>query len=132
MKTVIEKIRDKELPAVIVYEDEQIISFIDNNPIKKGHLLICPKIKYKDIYDLPEELLFKIMKLAQLLTKKMIENLNLEGVSLMQNNAGLNTLNHFHLHLIPRKMNDYLKFDNIRIGKLTTSVQEEIKNKINF
>lgn len=129
--TIVEKIVNKDIPASIIFESKNVIAFIDNNPIKKGHLLICPKKPYANIYDLPTQILNEIMQLSQVLTKKMIDNLNLTGVSLMQNNAGLNTLNHFHLHLIPREHGDALKFDDIRIGNLTIEEQDIINSKIN-
>lgn len=37
------KIINKQLPAYVVYEDEQVISFLDIDPIHEGHVLIVPK-----------------------------------------------------------------------------------------
>jgi histidine triad (HIT) family protein len=130
MPTIIEKIISRKIEAVIVFENEEIISFIDNNPINKGHLLICPKKQYENIYDLPDDLMFEIMKLSKHITQKMATNLNIDGVTLMQNNAGLNTLKHFHLHLIPRFHNDALKFDDIRVGNISIKEQNELLSKI--
>lgn len=132
MPTVIEKIVSRDIPAVIVFENDSLISFIDNKPINEGHLLICPKNSYANIYDLPDELLIEIMLLAKNITANMVNNLNIDGVTLMQNNADLNTLNHFHLHLIPRFKNDSLSADNIRLDELSLDKQLEIKNIINF
>lgn len=129
--TIVEKIVDRLIPAAIVFESKDIIAFIDNKPISEGHLLICPKTPYINIYDLPNDLLFDIMSIAKTLTKKMVDNLNIDGVSLMQNNAKLNTLNHFHLHLIPRFKDDKLKFDNIRISELSIDAQEILSKTIN-
>jgi histidine triad (HIT) family protein len=130
MSTIIEKIVNRQIEAVIVFENENIISFIDNNPINKGHLLISPKKQYENLYDLPDDLMIEIMTLSKKLTKQMVTNLNIDGVTLMQNNAGVNTLNHFHLHLIPRFHDDVLKFDNVRVGNISITEQKELLSQI--
>ena len=43
IKTLFEKIINRDIPADIIYEDEEIISFKDINPQAPFHILVCPK-----------------------------------------------------------------------------------------
>jgi len=48
------KIVNKEIPAVIVYEDENFIGFLDRRPLAPGHTLVIPKKHYRWVWDVPE------------------------------------------------------------------------------
>lgn len=47
------KIANKEIPANIVYEDQDFMAFLDINPLSPGHTLIIPKKHYRWVWDLP-------------------------------------------------------------------------------
>ncbi len=49
--TIFGKIIRKEIPATIIYEDEQFLSFMDINPASKGHILLIPKVQYTWMQD---------------------------------------------------------------------------------
>ncbi|RMG77007.1 MAG: HIT domain-containing protein, partial [Chloroflexi bacterium] len=55
MTTVFKKIIDRELPADIVYEDDDVIAFKDINPIAPVHILIVPKKVIPTVDDVEEE-----------------------------------------------------------------------------
>ena len=59
------KIRDKEIPAHILYEDDKVMAFLDAFPITLGHALIIPKKHFANIYDIEEEYLVEVIKLSQ-------------------------------------------------------------------
>ena len=50
MHDIFEKIITREIPADIVYEDEDVIAFLDIKPINYGHTLIVPKKKFVNIF----------------------------------------------------------------------------------
>lgn len=104
------KIIAGEIPSATIYEDEEFQVILDINPASKGHALILPKEHYANIYQLPEDLAAKAMKLAKKLAEHMTEKLQCDGFNLVQNNGEVagQTEFHFHLHLIPR----YLDGDN--------------------
>jgi len=59
------KIARNEAPASFVYEDEEVIAFLDARPINEGHTLVITRKHYENIYEAPEEEvghLFKIVK----------------------------------------------------------------------
>ena len=86
----------------IIYQDEQALLVLSFDPISKGHVVIKPKESYKDIDELPEQLLHKIMKLAQCYVRLMKKHYSPKGYSIMQNGGEFNDTGHFHLHVFPR------------------------------
>jgi histidine triad (HIT) family protein len=59
------RIAKYEAPAGRIYEDQQVVAFLDNMPINEGHTLVVPKRHYANIYEIPDEeaaYLFKIVK----------------------------------------------------------------------
>lgn len=102
MATIFGKIIKKELPADIVFENDNIIAFKDINPAAPIHLLIVPKKEIKDLQSLkPEDypLLGEVVSVAQNLAKQFqIE----DGYRLLVNNGILagQTIFHLHFHLI--------------------------------
>ena len=49
------KIVSKEIPANIVYEDENFLAFLDINPSSPGHTLVIPKNHYRWVWDVPAD-----------------------------------------------------------------------------
>ena len=86
----------------IIYEDTDTIVVLALDPISKGHIVIKPKKKYKDIHELPESLLLKILKLAQCYVRVLKSKYSPKGYSIMQNGGEFNDTSQFHLHVFPR------------------------------
>ncbi len=114
------KIIAGEIPSTTIYEDEDFQVILDINPASKGHALILPKGHYANIYQLPEDLAAKAMKLAKKLAEHMTDKLQCDGFNLVQNNGEVagQTVFHFHLHLIPRYLDgankDLLTWNNLQ------------------
>ena len=102
-KSIFEMILDKELESEIIYEDEDIFSIRDINPIAPVHLLIIPKKRINTINDVSEEdilLIGKMVQVAKNLAKEY--EINESGYRLIfnTNDDGGQTVYHIHLHLI--------------------------------
>jgi len=102
------KIIQKEIPANIVYETEQIISFLDILPINKGHLLIIPKRHSIRIRELTLEESGEIFKAARKIIPSMEKILKIEGTNFHLSDGKIagQEIEHVHLHLIPRYPQD--------------------------
>ena len=102
MKTIFEKIIDRELPSEIVFENDHVIAIKDIAPIAPVHILIITKKVISSIQQMQKEdfyLLGEMLHVAQDLAKKFgIE----EGYRLLTNNGSLagQTIFHLHFHLI--------------------------------
>ena len=102
-KSIFEMILDKELESEIVYEDQDIFSIKDINPIAPVHLLIIPKKRINTINDISEEdtlLIGKMFQVAKNLAKEF--EIDESGYRLIfnTNDDGGQTVYHIHLHLI--------------------------------
>ena len=103
--TIFQKIIDRELPADIIYEDEQSLVFRDINPVAPTHLLIIPKEqieKISDANDEDQELLGHLFLVAGKVAKQLEID---DAFRLVVNNgAGAQqTVFHLHIHLIAER-----------------------------
>ena len=95
-----------EIPSYKVYEDDKILAFLDINPYAPGHTLIIPKEHTLDLTTIPSDTLNYIMVKAKDIAKLLTEKLNAPGCTLIQNNGFVQEVKHFHLHLIPKYMDN--------------------------
>ena len=100
------KIIEGKIPSNTVYEDDVVKVIMDVNPCTNGHMLILPKKHYKDIMDIPNDVIIHIIKISRELNKLICDKLNTDGMSLSQNNGIAQEVKHFHLHVIPRYTDD--------------------------
>ena len=102
------KIANGEIPSKTLYEDGDFRVILDLSPATKGHALILPKEHAANLYELSEEQATKVLVVAKKVAAKMTEKLGCDGLNLVQNNgeAAGQTVHHFHLHMIPRYIND--------------------------
>ena len=96
------KIAAKQIPAKMVYEDEEIFAFDDIGPQAPVHILICPRKHLMSLAESgPEEQL--LLGKMQLVAAELARQLNLSGgYRTVINNgaaAGQSVL-HLHLHLL--------------------------------
>lgn len=93
-----------------VYSNERIIAIMDHRPVSVGHVLIFPREHYKDIYDIPNDILKEIFEEVKVISTAIKKAYNPPGLNIIQNNgyyAG-QTVDHFHVHIIPRYDKSYL------------------------
>ncbi|MCD7764677.1 MAG: HIT family protein [Lachnospiraceae bacterium] len=102
------KIANGEIPSATLYEDEEFRVILDLGPASKGHALILPKKHAANLFELPDETAEKALIVAKRIAGVLKEGLHAEGLNLVQNNgaAAGQTVEHFHIHLIPRYQND--------------------------
>ena len=98
------KLANGVFPTNSIYEDEDFSVILDASPATKGHALILPKEHYDNVYEMPDALLEKTIKLAKKIIQKETDVLGCDGYNIVQNNeeAAGQTVFHFHMHLIPR------------------------------
>jgi histidine triad (HIT) family protein len=107
------KIRDGQIPAMKVYEDERTLAFMDINPLNAGHCLIVPRSHAPTIWDVDEEDLRATITSAKKVALALRGAVKPDGLNMLQANgtAAFQSVPHFHLHLIPRWNNDGKGFD---------------------
>ena len=127
------KIANGAIPTNTVYENEEFRVILDSGPATKGHALILPKEHYVNLFELPEETAARAIKLAGKVAERQMKVLQADGLNLVQNNgaAAGQTVEHFHIHLIPRYENDGQKI-GWTPGEPTTEELKEICEKLAF
>ena len=97
-----------DLPATRVYEDDQVLAFMDIGPIVKGHTLVIPKVHYDPLTALPLPLLQHLISVVQKIARAQFAALNADGINVSQANgtAAGQIVPHVHFHIIPRFKSD--------------------------
>jgi histidine triad (HIT) family protein len=99
-----------EAPAVVVWESERLIAFLDHRPLFRGHTLLVPKVHVVLLSDLPADLVPEFFTAAQRLERGVEDGLGADGSMILINNVVSQSVPHLHLHVIPRNQGDGLRF----------------------
>ena len=109
------KIINGDIPSMKVFEDDICFAFLDINPDSDGHTLVVPKAHYKDINDIPSDVLAHVFEVAKTIMSQLSDKLKCDGFTLIQNNGDIQEVKHFHLHIKPyynnRKASELVKHD---------------------
>lgn len=101
------KIIDGSIPSNTVYEDDKVKVFLDINPNTDGHLLVIPKEHKADLYEMDDDTLIYMLNIIRKKLKPILsDKLNIDGLTISQNNDYGQEVKHFHIHVIPRYKND--------------------------
>lgn len=95
------KLANGELPTYTIYEDQDLRVILDLYPYSNGHMLILTKEHYEGLVELPQNLAHKIMDLSKTLTETVNRAFNPDSVIVLQNNGAMNSLKHYHYHVVP-------------------------------
>ena len=102
-QNIFAKILRAEIPAIKVYEDDQVLAFMDIMPQADGHTLVIPKVPAVTLLDLPADAAAHTIQVVQKVAKAIETALDAKGIVLMQlsGEAAGQTVPHVHFHLIP-------------------------------
>ena len=105
------KIANKEIKVNVIKETKNFLAFPDKNPITLGHTLIIPKKHYMNIFDLPAKLGNELLQLIKDISEMRFKEGSL-GINLLMRNgkAAGQEVEHAHVHIVPRRKEDGLKF----------------------
>jgi histidine triad (HIT) family protein len=97
-----------EIPSRTVHETEDVLAFLDANPLAPGHTLVIPKAHHETLADTPEELASEVFSVLYELTPIVERAVDADASNVAFNNgseAG-QEIPHLHGHVIPRVEND--------------------------
>jgi len=102
------RIVDGELPARVVYEDDDVLAFLDANPLAPGHTLVVPKAHHETLGDLPADEGEAVFAALHRLTPVVEDAVDADGSNVAFNNgeAAGQEVPHVHGHVIPRFEDD--------------------------
>ncbi|MBD3401775.1 HIT domain-containing protein [candidate division GN15 bacterium] len=109
MSTIFQKIINKEAPAKIFHETDDVIVFADNRPKDQVHLLIVPKVEYPTYHETPPDVLSMLNQTA----KDVAEKLGIgDHYRLVVNNGYGQEIFHIHYHFMSNRGADKLQYQN--------------------
>ncbi|GAB4285380.1 MAG: HIT domain-containing protein [Candidatus Dojkabacteria bacterium] len=124
--TIFEKIAKREIPAKIIWQDDDCIAFLDINPLNEGHTLVTPKENWGDyIFDLDDDKYQKLMDATKEVAELLKQKLKCEKVIILVEGF---EVPHVHIKLVPSN-GDFTLSEGA--GKPATEEElERIYNKI--
>jgi histidine triad (HIT) family protein len=87
----------------VIYEDEEVIAFLDVQPLYPGHVLVAPKAHHRDLFSLSEPLAARTFATARRILPGLSSATGCRAVNIFSSNGedGGQDVFHFHLHLMP-------------------------------
>ena len=126
------KIVNNEADSFKIYEDDKVLAFLDINPTSVGHTLIIPKYHYENVFDIPKEILEKIVSVTKMLAEKYKEKLSATGVNILHASGkdAQQSVFHFHMHLVPRYPQDGMDLWFHKYSRPETDLEEVFRKII--
>lgn len=103
-ETIFDKILQGDIPCHRVYEDDHVLSFLDVNPIARGHTLVIPKERAAFLHELSDDASAAIGRVMPRLCRAVIAATGARHYNILQNNGASahQAVFHVHFHIIPR------------------------------
>ena len=129
MSTIFTIIIKREIPAIIIYEDDLVIVFLDISQATLGHTLVVTKREYENIFELDDKISAHLYKVVVKLSKAINKAFNPSGLNILNNNGQVagQTVFHYHIHIIPRYNESDVNFTLTNNYGLAT--QEELEER---
>ena len=99
-----------DAPADLVHSGERTLAFLDTTPIFHGHVLLVPRTHVQTLAELPAEDVGPFFALAQRMERAVEAAMDAPGSLVLINNVVSQSVPHLHLHVIPRRPKDGLRF----------------------
>ena len=100
-----------EIPVAKVYEDDNVLAFMDHAPAEPGHVLVISKAsKARTLLEIAPQDLARVMAVVARIGQAQVDGLGVEGFTVVQNNGVGQSVPHLHIHVIPRVAGKPLMF----------------------
>ena len=98
------QIINREIPSYTIFEDNDVLAFLDIAQVTKGHTLVLPKKHYDTFIDCPNEVVEKMAVVTKNLTADITNKTKASGFNILNNGYAVagQTVMHAHFHIIPR------------------------------
>lgn len=108
------KIIAGEIPSSKVYEDDQIVAFLDISQVTPGHTLVVPKQHFRNLLEMDADSTSQLFARVPDIARKVMKATGAKGMNILNNNEEIagQTVFHTHVHLAPR----YNETDGLQIS----------------
>jgi len=103
-RTIFDRILDGEIPCHRVYEDDQVLAFLDIAPLSDGHTLVIPKERKACLHELSDDSAAALGRVLPRLCRAVVEATGASAYNVLQNNGASahQAVRHVHFHIIPK------------------------------
>jgi histidine triad (HIT) family protein len=98
-----------EIAALVVYEDETTIGFLDHRPVFHGHTLVAPRAHVDTLNDVSDDLIQPYFAAVRLVAQAVEQAMRADGTFVAINNKVSQSVPHLHAHVVPRRRKDGLR-----------------------
>lgn len=100
-----------ELPSYKVFEDEDVVAFLDIQPVASGHTLVVPRQHVADLLAMPAPMAGPLFAAVGRVARACARAHGADGVNVLQASgpAAGQTVHHLHVHVVPRRRGDGLR-----------------------
>ncbi|MBJ8349254.1 HIT family protein [Streptococcus zalophi] len=130
------KIVSGDIPSSKVYEDDDVLAFLDISQATNGHTLVIPKKHVRNVLEMDEATAETVFSRVPKLARAIKKATGAQGLNIINNNeeAAGQTVFHAHIHLLPRyQEGDEFNFqfvqhepDFAKLAELATTIQKEV------
>lgn len=108
------KIITGEIPSSKVYEDDQVVAFLDISQVTPGHTLVVPKQHFRNLLEMDADSTSQLFARVPDIARKVMKATGAKGMNILNNNEEIagQTVFHTHVHLAPR----YDETDGLQIS----------------
>ena len=108
------KIIAGEIPSSKVYEDDQVVAFLDISQVTPGHTLVVPKQHFRNLLEMDADSTSQLFARVPDIARKVMKATGAKGMNVLNNNEEIagQTVFHTHVHLAPR----YEETDGLQIS----------------
>jgi histidine triad (HIT) family protein len=98
-----------QIESHVVFRDEHSVAFLDSKPLFPGHCLLIPVAHYETLSDLSKDQVGPLFANARLIATAVEKAMSADGSFVAINNRVSQSIQHLHIHIVPRKENDGLR-----------------------
>lgn len=102
-------IRDGDVAAHTVVDEEEGFAFLDVRPVFPGHVLVVPRAHVGTLLDLPAPAVGPFFTMVQRVTAAVTAAMDADGTFVAVNNTVSQSVPHLHVHVVPRRRGDGLR-----------------------
>jgi len=97
------------MEAAMVGEGDEWLAFLDIRPLFPGHVLLVPREHVRTVMELPDELAGPMMVATKRLSNAVKTGMQSDGIFTASNNGVSQSVDHLHIHIVPRNKKDGLR-----------------------
>ena len=94
---------------VLVYATDEVVAFLDRRPVFPGHTLVVPRAHRRTLADLPVSSAGPMLVAVQTIMDALADVVGAEGTFVAANNRISQSVDHLHVHVVPRRRKDGLR-----------------------